>query len=84
VVAYTDPSEIGKRILEESECIGDVPGYTGCDIIAMVTHGRHGLQHLLEGSITEHVLDSTVLPLFIVHAQRSDEKLPSLAGTAHA
>lgn len=84
VVAYTDPSEIGKRILEESKCIGDVPGYTGCDIIAMATHGRHGLQRLLEGSITEHILNSTVLPLLIVHAQQSNEKLPSLAEASHA
>lgn len=80
VVTYTREEEIWKRIFRESECIGDVPGYTGCDLIAMSTHGRTGLQHLLHGSITEHVLDMTVVPLLVVHAHAAPkEYVPSTA-----
>ncbi|GHO52031.1 universal stress protein [Ktedonobacter robiniae] len=78
VVTYTREEEIWKRIFRESECIGDVPGYAGYDLIAMSTHGRTGLQHLLHGSITEHVFDSTVVPLLIVHTHTiPKEEIPS-------
>lgn len=41
-----------------------VPGR--CDMIAMATHGRAGLQHWVLGSVTERVLSATRLPLLIV------------------
>lgn len=41
----------------------------GCDLIAMATHGRGGLQRWMLGSITERVLDGTNLPLLIVRPQ---------------
>lgn len=41
----------------------------GCDLIAMATHGRGGLQRWMLGSITERVLDGTKLPLLIVRPQ---------------
>lgn len=84
VVTYTREEEIWKRIFRESECIGDVPGYAGCDLIAMSPHGRAGLQHLLHGSITEHVLDMTTVPLLIVHTHAtSKEYIPSAATVSH-
>jgi nucleotide-binding universal stress UspA family protein len=84
VVTYTREEEIWKRIFRESECIGDVPGYAGCDLIAMSTHGRTGLQHLLHGSITEHVLDRTMVPLLIVHAHTAPkEYTPSATKVSH-
>ncbi|GCE06522.1 universal stress protein [Dictyobacter aurantiacus] len=73
VVAYVDIEDVTRRILEESACIGDVPGFTGCDIIAMTTHGRHGFQHLLLGSFTEEVLDAAQRPLLVVHARKPQE-----------
>jgi nucleotide-binding universal stress UspA family protein len=39
----------------------------GCDLIAMTTHGRSGLQRMTMGSVTERVLGATKLPLLIVH-----------------
>lgn len=69
VVSHRDAGTIWKRVLEESECIGDVPGYTGCDIIAMATHGRSGFHRLLEGSVTEQILDTSSRPLLVVHPQ---------------
>jgi nucleotide-binding universal stress UspA family protein len=82
VVPHSDHTEIWKRIIEESEqaqirsfrspTLGDVTECAGCDIIAMATHGRHGLQHLLEGSITESVFDASRHPLLVVYTQASD------------
>lgn len=42
-------------------------------LIAMATHGRTGLQHLLMGSVTEKILDHTRLPMLIVrsHEQKA-------------
>ncbi|BCL78629.1 universal stress protein [Ktedonobacteria bacterium brp13] len=74
VVAYFDLEEITKRILEESSCIGDEPGFTGCDIIAMTTHGRHGFQHFLFGSFTEAVFDAAPQPILVIHAVKPEEQ----------
>lgn len=38
-----------------------------CDLLALTTHGRSGLQRYLLGSITERVLAGSTLPLLIVH-----------------
>lgn len=82
VVPHSDHSEVWKRILEEagqaqlrslsSSILDDLPAYATCDIIAMATHGRHGLEHLLEGSVTESVLDASIYPLLVVHAQDAE------------
>lgn len=38
-----------------------------CDLIAVTTHGRGGLQRLALGSVTEAMLGATKLPLLVVH-----------------
>ena len=40
--------------------------FTGCDLIAIATHGRGGMQRLVMGSVTERVLGATTLPMLIV------------------
>lgn len=37
------------------------------DLVAMATHGRSGRQRLLMGSVTDHVMSATKLPLLVVH-----------------
>lgn len=37
------------------------------DLVAMATHGRSGLQRLLMGSVTDHVMSATKLPMLVVH-----------------
>ncbi|HVB75067.1 MAG TPA: universal stress protein [Ktedonobacteraceae bacterium] len=39
-----------------------------CDLIAITTHGRGGLQRLAMGSVTESMLGATKLPLLVVHS----------------
>lgn len=46
-------------------------GFGGCDLIAMSTHGRGGLERLVMGSVTERVLHSTRLPVVIVRPVRT-------------
>ena len=41
------------------------------DLIVMVTHGRTGLEHLIMGSITEHVIRSASCPVLVLHGATS-------------
>ena len=36
------------------------------DVIAMATHGRSGVSHLVTGSVTEEVLRTTAIPVLVV------------------
>ncbi len=40
----------------------------GVDLIVMVTHGRHGIEHLLLGSVTEHVIREAPCPVLVLHS----------------
>jgi len=42
----------------------------GCDLIAISTHGRHGLQRWVMGSVTDRLLNTTKLPVLIVRPQQ--------------
>ena len=41
-------------------------GSRGCDLIAISTHGWHGLERWVMGSVTDRLLNTTRLPLLIV------------------
>lgn len=64
------PGEDVAETIVEAGAIGEdagqetVPGR--CDMIAMATHGRTGMQHWVLGSTTERVLGGTHLPMLIV------------------
>ena len=38
----------------------------GADLLVMSTHGHTGLEHFLLGSVTEKVVRSTTVPVFVV------------------
>ncbi len=44
---------------------------SGSDIIAMATHGRTGLSHLLSGSVAEKVIRSGVAPVLVLRPERA-------------
>jgi nucleotide-binding universal stress UspA family protein len=61
------------RIAEESDDTEGAGVYGGCDVIAMATHGRTGLNRWAMGSITERVLHATKRPMLIVRAFHSEK-----------
>lgn len=72
VVVNQDAAEGIISVAEPGEHAGGNDLSGGCDVIAMATHGRSGLQRWLIGSVTEGVLTKTRLPLLIVRP--SDER----------
>jgi nucleotide-binding universal stress UspA family protein len=76
VTALIVLTEQGKPAKEED-------GESRCDLIALATHGRSGVQRLILGSVTERVFGSAMVPLLIVRplAQHAHEQpnIPLLA-----
>ncbi len=46
--------------------VGEMSEGNPCDLIAISTHGRGGLERLVMASVTERLLNTTTLPLLIV------------------
>lgn len=63
------------KVAEHGSVDGGTCIFGGCDILALATHGRSGLQRLALGSVTEHILGRTKLPLLIVRPQREQPEL---------
>lgn len=49
------------------EGIRSIAGTIDADMIAMGTHGRHGLAHLFKGSIAEEVVNHSSLPVLTIN-----------------
>jgi nucleotide-binding universal stress UspA family protein len=66
VVVSKDVADALIRTAELGENTGT---FQACDLLALATHGRSGLERWMLGSVTERVLDGTKLPLLIVRPQ---------------
>ncbi len=64
---------VAETIVKEAEQARDAGSATGYDMIAMATHGKGALSRLFMGSVTEHVLKTTKLPLLIVRPHQAAE-----------
>ncbi len=73
--------DVAEAIVETAELGGDIDSDDGYDFIAVATHGRSGLDRLRLGSVTEHILDATKLPLLVVHAVGSQLEKRELVKT---
>lgn len=71
IAVNTDVAGTIIKVAEHTE--GTEHGY-GYDLIAIATHGRSGLQRLIMGSVTEHILGHTRLPLLVVRPQEQEAK----------
>ncbi len=60
-----------QREQQEGSDSHDKSGSYGCDLIAMSTHGRGGLERWVMGSVMERVLGATKLPMLIVRPQNN-------------
>jgi nucleotide-binding universal stress UspA family protein len=65
------------RMAENGEDAGGAGVFGRCDLIAIATHGRGGLQHWVLGSITERVLGATKFPILIVRPESIEFNRPS-------
>jgi nucleotide-binding universal stress UspA family protein len=66
VAVDADVAETLIRVAEQGRVDAGTCMSGGCDILAIATHGRSGLQRWVIGSVTERVLGATKLPLLIV------------------
>jgi nucleotide-binding universal stress UspA family protein len=69
--------DVAHAIIQMAENGEDAEGagaFGRCDLIAIATHGRGGLQHWVMGSITERVLGATRLPILIVRPEPAELK----------
>ena len=57
-----------------AECILEAATEMNADVIVMGSHGRHGLDKMLLGSVAEQVLHKSTIPLFIIPTKNLDEK----------
>ena len=51
--------------------------FGGCDLIVLATHSRGGLERLMLGSVTEHILGATRLPMLIIRPQEQHASIGS-------
>lgn len=74
VIVDTDIAGTVIGAAENGTGMEDVEGFQGCDVIAMATHGRGGLEHWIMGSVTERVLHATRMPLLIIRSKKMEAK----------
>jgi nucleotide-binding universal stress UspA family protein len=70
ITVLADVAHALVEVAETGKGMEQTAGFTGCDAIAMSTHGRSGIAHWMMGSVTERVLAATKLPMLIVRPQQ--------------
>ncbi len=74
VVVNMDVAAMLLGIAEGGEYVEEVEVAHSCDVIALATHGRSGLERWVVGSVTERILGATKLPLLIVRPRMTEGK----------
>jgi universal stress protein A len=64
---------IEARIGDVAETILETARDQKVDLIVMGTHGRHGIAHLLLGSVAERVLRDAPCPVLTAHAEPQNQ-----------
>lgn len=70
VAGGTDVADALMKVAEQGSVDRGYSIFGGCDILALATHGRSGVQRWVLGGVIERVLGRTRLPLFIVRPQQ--------------
>lgn len=50
---------------------------TGCDLVFMASHGRRGLSRLIAGSVTQHVLAYSSVPVMVYRPRHDNRAAPT-------
>jgi nucleotide-binding universal stress UspA family protein len=64
-------ADVASTLIKVAEYGRNTEDFDGCDLIAIATHGRSGVQRLVMGSIAQRILGATKLPLLIVRPQET-------------
>ena len=64
--SHSDQRVIDGHVVHEG--IVDTANALGCDLIVMGSHGRHGIEKLLLGSVTQRVLQDAHVPVLVVRS----------------
>lgn len=84
IVPGGDPARALQLVAETGGPSGKGGGAGGYSLIAMATHGRSGVSRVAFGSVTEHVLHRTRLPLLVVRPRPASAAKPvHAAGQPH-
>jgi nucleotide-binding universal stress UspA family protein len=67
------------RAAETGEDAGGSNVFGGCDLMVLATHGRGGLERWVLGSVTEHILGATRLPMLIVRPKEQHATTESIS-----
>lgn len=76
VATSYDVADVLVREAEQGERCDDGTEYEACNVIALATHGRGGIQRWVMGSIAERVLGTTKLPMLIVRSTEEATNIP--------
>ncbi|MDQ2884636.1 MAG: universal stress protein [Chloroflexota bacterium] len=68
-----DVSSALAHLAEHGSARKETGGIDSCDLIAISTHGRGGMERWVIGSVTDRLLTSTKLPMLIVRATTKRE-----------
>ena len=79
VAVGKDVAEALIKAAETGENAEDIGIFGGCDLLAIATHGRGGFERWISGSVTEHILGATRLPILIVSPNVQHEHITSEA-----
>ena len=74
VAVNSDVAHALIKVAEMGKVDAGTSVYGGCDILALTTHGRGGLQRWALGSVTERILGATRLPVLVVGHTRGKTK----------
>ncbi len=69
-LAITSSVELASDVASALLGVAEQEGPGRCDLIAISTHGRGGLERWVMGSVTQRLLDTTRLPMLIVRPQK--------------
>lgn len=64
-------ADIVGTIARQAENGGEGELAGGCDLIVLADHQHRGIERLLRGKVTRHVLRSTCTPVLVVHAREA-------------
>ena len=69
-LSITSSVKLEKDVASALLDVAEQEGPGGCDLIAISTHGWHGLQRWVMGSVTDRILNTSGLPILIVRPQQ--------------